>query len=278
MIKIGDFSKLSRISIRMLRHYDDIGLLKPVSVDRFTGYRYYSTAQLSDAARIAMLKNMGFSLALISEIIKNYSDTETLKQYLQIKYAEAQQELETAQDRLRLIETAINRLGKDENAMKYNVNIKEMPQRYVASLRRIIPSYDKEGLLWKQLYEEAAAFGIKLEFANPRDTLAVFHDKDFREYDVDVEIQATVTGSYKNTENIVFKTTAPILIASAVYKGSYDMITEAHKAVADWVTDNGYEFNGAMFCIYHVSPACESNPDNLVTEVCFPVRKIQNLT
>lgn len=61
-VKIGDFSKLSRISIRMLRHYNEIGLLIPESIDDFTGYRYYSEAQLPVANRITALKDMGFSL------------------------------------------------------------------------------------------------------------------------------------------------------------------------------------------------------------------------
>ena len=69
MIKIGDFSKLSRISIRMLRHYAETGLLAPEKIDPFTGYRYYSEAQLPIANRITALKDMGFGLAAIGEIL-----------------------------------------------------------------------------------------------------------------------------------------------------------------------------------------------------------------
>ena len=58
MLKIGDFSKLSRVSIRMLRHYDDIGLLKPAEIDHFTGYRYYREEQLFTIGRINALKDM----------------------------------------------------------------------------------------------------------------------------------------------------------------------------------------------------------------------------
>ena len=63
MLKIGEFSKLSRVSVRMLRHYDDIGLLHPAEIDRFTDYRYYSEAQLPTVCRITALKDMGFRLA-----------------------------------------------------------------------------------------------------------------------------------------------------------------------------------------------------------------------
>lgn len=63
MLKIGDFSKLSRVSVRMLRHYDEIGLLKPAKIDPFTDYRYYSEAQLPMICRITSLKDMGFKPA-----------------------------------------------------------------------------------------------------------------------------------------------------------------------------------------------------------------------
>ena len=68
MLKIGEFSKLSRVSVRMLRHYDEIGLLKPAEIDRFTDYRYYREDQLPIAGRIAAMKDMGFSLADIVRI------------------------------------------------------------------------------------------------------------------------------------------------------------------------------------------------------------------
>ena len=74
MLKIGDFSKLSRVSIRMLRHYDDIGLLKPAEIDEFTGYRYYREEQLFVIARITALKDVGFSLADIIRILENFDD------------------------------------------------------------------------------------------------------------------------------------------------------------------------------------------------------------
>ena len=61
MLKIGEFSKLSRVSVRMLRHYDEIGLLKPAEIDRFTDYRDYREDQLPTMCRITALKDMGFS-------------------------------------------------------------------------------------------------------------------------------------------------------------------------------------------------------------------------
>lgn len=271
MLRIGNFSKLSRISIRMLRHYDEISLLVPVNIDEFTGYRHYSEEQLMTASRIIALRDMGFGLAGIKEIMKNYENPQALAQFLQVKKAETQVEADEAHHRLLLLETAIDRLRKDDNAMNYNVTLKTMPERYVSSVRKVIPAYDQEGMLWEIMFKETRDQNVQL--AEDYCGLAVFHDEGFKESDVDVEIQGTVKGVYENTENVVFKTVAPIEYASVTYKGSYEQLTAVNMAVASWVKDNDYEFNGAMFCIYHVSPAQTQNPDEMVTEVCYPVRK-----
>ncbi len=271
MLKIGVFSKLSRISIRMLRHYDEIGLLEPKTIDSFSGYRYYSEAQLPIAERITSLKNMGFSLAAIKEIMENFHNPDALSQFLCVKKAEVLEEAEDIGRRLILLETTIAKLRKDESAMTYSVSLKEMPERYVASVRQIIPAYDQEGMLWRILMEETAA--LQMQDGEPCYTLAVFHDGEHKESDVDVEVQKSVRGSYSNTEHVVFKTVPSILIASATYQGSYEKIGEVNEAVANWVRDNGYEFNGLSFSIYHISPHETSDSSQWVTEVCYPVKK-----
>ena len=81
MLKIGEFSKLSRVSIRMLRHYDELGLLHPVRIDPDTGYRYYRESQLPTASRIAALRDMGFGLAAIGELLA-YDDPALLERHL----------------------------------------------------------------------------------------------------------------------------------------------------------------------------------------------------
>ena len=271
MLKIGDFSKLSRISIRMLRHYDEIGVLVPKTTDYFTSYRYYGEDQLMVAGQINALKDMGFGLSTIGEILKSYDDPQRLAEFLSIKKAEVKAEADEAERRMLLLETAIKRLGKDGTSMSYNVNLKTIPERYVASVRQIIPTYDQEGILWNTMMKETAP--LKMQATENCYSLAVFHDEGYKEYDVDVEIQINVNGSYQNTENVVFKRVPSIDVASATFNGSYEQITAVNNSVANWVNDNGYDFDGSMFCIYHVSPAQTQNPDELVTEVCYPIKK-----
>ena len=270
MLKIGEFSRLSRVSIRSLRRYDEAGLLTPASIDPFTGYRYYSERQLPIANRIRALRDMGFSLAAVQEVLGCYDDPGALERCLLLRRAEAKEVMEEAERRLRLLDTALERLRKDKD-MQYDVTIKTLPERQVASVRQIIPSYDREGDLWSVYCQETARMNI--QDGDPALCTAVYHDGEFKEQDVDVEIQKSVVGSYPDTEHVRFKTVPAVQVASATFRGSYDQISAVNEAVAAWVEDNGWAFDGLFFNIYHVSPHDTRNPDEFVTEVCYPVKR-----
>lgn len=270
MLKIGCFSKLSRVSIRMLRHYDQTGLLKPIMLDEQTGYRYYSEEQLPIIGRITALKDMGFGLSAIREILSCYDNHDQLEAYLHMKRSELIALQEETNHKLRLLDTAIEKLRKDDN-MNYNVTVKTLPERYVASVRMVIPDYKQEGVVWGVLCEETSH--MNLVPTDPCYCSVTFHDTEYKESDVEVEAQKTVKGSYTDTEHVKFKTVPEVTFASATYKGSYDMINEVNVAVATWIEANGFDYDGPMFMIYHVSPHETQNPDEFVTEVCYPIKK-----
>ena len=270
MLKIGDFSKLSRVSIRMLRHYDEIGLLAPEKVDGFTGYRYYGEEQLPTVYRINALKEMGFSLADIREILLIYDDRERLDGYLKAREEELRALADVTAHRMRLLDTARKRLRKEEN-MTYNVNVKTIPQRYAACVRMILPRYEDVGLAWQTLLTETE--DQRLIPDNPCLCCALFLDGEYKETNMDVEVQKTVRGSYTDTEHVRFRTLPPVTVASCILRGGYDQLNDVYAAVTSWVNANGYEYTGPMFNIYHVSPHETENPEEFVTEVCYPVKK-----
>lgn len=255
----------------MLRHYDELGLLAPIRVDPDTGYRYYGEDQLPTAFRINALKDMGFGLAAIGEILACTGDKEALGLHLQRKQAELQALSRQTAYRLRLLDTALEGLRKDDETMKYDVTLKTFPERYAATLRMHIPNYEQEGLLWNQLMEETAPLHLIPD--DPCYCCAVFHDKEYKESDVDVEVHMTVKGQYPDTSHVKFVTLPEVTVASAVCKGSYEQMPAIVEAVTGWVTANGYTFDGPAFNIYHVSPHETSDPNQFVTEVCYPVKK-----
>ena len=270
MLKIGEFSKLSRVSVRMLRHYDEIGLLKPAQIDRFTDYRYYREDQLPTVCRITALKDMGFSLADIIKILDIYEDRERLDQYFAARQRELEQASCEIQHRLTLLDAARKRLRKEEN-MSYNVTIKTIPARYAATIHMTIPRYQDEGMVWSVLMQETAP--LHMTEADPCLCAVTFLDGEYKEKDVEVMAWKTVKGSYPDTAHVKFKTLPEVTVASCTFQGSYAQITDVYAAMAAWIEANGYVSDSPMFNIYHVSPHETQDPDEFVTEACYPVRK-----
>ncbi|RCX11356.1 DNA-binding transcriptional MerR regulator [Anaerobacterium chartisolvens] len=270
MLKIGDFSALSKISIFMLRHYNEIGLLIPVHINQATGYRYYSEEQLPIANRIQALKSMGLSLPIIKDILSEYNNEDSLKRYLRLQASQKKEEIETMQKQLLLLQTTIKGLDKSWYLSRFSIAVKELPERNVISYRSTISAYDQEGALWKKLSEEIEK--QNLQFANPSYNIAIFHNEGFVEHQIDVEVQRAVVGKYKSTGIVKSKSVPAITAATLTYKGGYIQLSQANEAIANWISENGYELDGPIFNIYHVSPETEPDPDNLITEVCFPIR------
>lgn len=270
MLKIGVFSKLSRVSVRMLRHYDEIGLLKPAETDDLTGYRYYSESQLPLTGRIRSLKEIGFSLADIIRILEKEDDRETVGAYYEKRRLELEKQAALTARQMTLLETAGKRLRK-EQTMSYHVSLKTFPERYAATVHMVIPHYDDEGMVWRILGEETEH--MNLIPADPCLVAAEYPDDEFREENIEVFAWKTVSGTYPDTEHVRFKTLPAVQAATCTVKGSYDQMPEVYSAVLSWVKENGYEPDGAMFNIYHVSPYETQDPSEFVTEVCYPVKE-----
>src|SRR5215813_6701695 len=108
MFTVGEFSQLAQVSKRLLRYYDEIGLLKPVRIDKFTGYRYYSAEQLPPLNRILALKELGLSLDQIRRMLSDKVSADEIQGMLLLKKAEAEQQLQEEQQRIRSIESRLH--------------------------------------------------------------------------------------------------------------------------------------------------------------------------
>src|SRR3972149_2439661 len=134
MFRIGDFSKFSRVSVRMLRHYDELGLLKPARVDARTEYRYYSADQLPRLHRILTLQDLGFSLEQIRKLLPRNISAEELRGMLLLKRAELQDKMEADVERLARIEGRIEQIAPGESA-PYDVVLRSIEPLRVAAIR-----------------------------------------------------------------------------------------------------------------------------------------------
>ena len=114
MFKIGDFSKLSRVSVIALRYYDELGLLKPAHIDRFTSYRYYSLDQLPRLNRILALKDLGFSLEETARLLDDTLSPAQMRALLQEKQAQIQQRVAEEQARLARVEARLRQIEQED--------------------------------------------------------------------------------------------------------------------------------------------------------------------
>jgi DNA-binding transcriptional MerR regulator len=127
MFKIGEFSKLSRVSVKTLRYYDDMGLLRPAHVDRFTGYRYYSVEQLPQLNRILALRDLGLSLEQVRQVLQDGLPAEQLRGMLRLKQAELEQHLADEEGRLRRVAARLKQIEQEGDMPTQEVVLKEVP-------------------------------------------------------------------------------------------------------------------------------------------------------
>src|SRR5574341_471599 len=273
MIRIGDFSKLSRVSVKTLRYYDEMGLLKPVEVDRFTGYRYYEFDQLPRLHRILALKDLGFSLEEIGCLLEGDLSAEQMRGMLKLRQAEIRQRVEEEARRLERVELWLRQIEQEDSMSKYDVVIKKIEPIKVASVRGVVPTPPDQSSLWEELMSYLNQQGARM-IGPP---FAVYHDKEFKECDWDIEVCMPIVNEMTPGEQVkVYNLPAIETRACVVHTGPFSTIGEAYDAGAKWIDESGYQIVGLgrEINLRLPEPLGNQNDPNTVNEIQFPVEKV----
>jgi effector-binding domain-containing protein len=270
MFKIGDFSRLSRISVKALRYYDEIGLLKPVKVDEFTGYRYYSADQLPRLSYILALKDTGLSLEEITTLINNSLNPAQMRDIFILKQAELRQRLSEEQKRLEHVGNLLRQIEKEGKLPDYKVVVKKVEPLLVASMRGILPNYGEVGQLYEVIFKYLAK---KMIFKPAAPTMLICHDDEYKEKDVDVEVCVPIKKSIPSSDKVKVYELPEIEAACIIHKGPYESFSETYAALMGWIEKNGYEITGHDCEVYLTYDAKDASKN--VTEIQFPVKKSQ---
>ncbi|MFS8118487.1 MAG: MerR family transcriptional regulator [Microcoleus sp.] len=270
MLKIGDFSKLSQVSIKALRLYDQLGLLKPTQVDDSNGYRYYSTSQLPRLNRIIAFKDLGFSLEQIMQLLDDKISPIEIRGMLLLKQAELQQHIDGETARLARVEARLRQIEQEDNMPNYEVVVKKIQPITVASIREILPDYAAVG----KLFNELTDYLYQHEVKSGNYCGAIWHDAEYKESDVDGEAIEFVDQPLPGNERIkVYQLPGWEQAACAVHHGSYNTIIESYNYLLSWIETNGYRIVGPNREIY-IQGGPEPDNESYVTENQFPVEKI----
>lgn len=272
MFKIGEFSKLTQVSVRMLRYYDETGLLKPAKIDKFTGYRLYSIEQIHILHKIIFLRDTGFNVSEIEVALTNWDNAFIIKQ-LNSKRQEIESIINQEYERISKIDMAMKDILEEKISIHYNISLKSIQSYKVLSLRKTIQSHFGEGMLWEELYNFINAEGIDI----PKNSsyFAIYHDVEFKEADVEVEVCAVTDHLGENKNGFTYRETENVeTMACAMVYGPYENIATAYETFAHWlIQNNQYRMIGHNRQICHRGPWNEKEPEKYLTEIQIPVEK-----
>lgn len=269
LLRIGEFSTLTRLSVRMLRHYDAHGVLSPACTDGLTGYRFYAPEQVADALLIRQLRDVGFSVSAIAALLPLRREPELLRRALDVQREHLVTEARAAELRLARIDQLISITSITQGrAIMAELTTTTHPAHRVVALRTVIPTYQDEGQAWDQLMSEVAAQQVPLA---DEPCGATFHDPEYKESDVDVEVWLTVQPGTEVRAPLVARDVPEQRVAVALVRGPYELIGSAVDELGAHLDAEGLTIAGPMYNRYLVGPAQSEEPAEYVTEVCLPV-------
>jgi DNA-binding transcriptional MerR regulator len=250
VFKIGDFSQLAQVTVRTLRLYDELGLLRPAEIDKFTSYRYYTLDQLPRLNRILALKDLGLSLEEIAHLLDRDLPAADLRALLQRKQNEMARELQERQSQLLRVEARLQQIEHEGRASAYDVVLKAAEPVWIASVRVIVsrvemmPEVRYEQL--KILYSGLTAAGV-----TPREPeIFIYHNTEYSDTDIDME-SATVIDRADANRLAGSALTARELpaagqVASTIHRGAPSDVPQAIIAVFAWIGASGLTSAGPI--------------------------------
>ena len=278
MFRIGEFSRLARVTIDTLRHYDALGLLKPAKVDPFTGYRYYTARQLEPLTRILALKESGFSLEEIARILQDKLSNDDLREMLRAQLAAAESEMQAAQARRERIIARLHYLNLEEDMPAYEVNLKSVEALTVAAIRETVPTVEEMpqrcGAMFDRIAQWMTSNGLPFGPA-----LTIYYHESFVRENINTQCAFIIPDPVAAKTKIPDKPiemqqmqAIPLAAYTVVTDNFYqkvDGLTPAYHAIARWIEDHGYQIAGPARELFYGSP--ESG--DMTAEIQFPVEK-----
>lgn len=268
MFTIGDFARHGRVTVRMLRHYDAIGLLRPARVDPHSGYRGYEAAQLSRLNRVVALKDLGFTLEQVATIIDDKVGIDELRGMLRLRRAELANQLAADQARLAAVEARLRSI-ETEGAMPTNdVQVKKVEPVRVAEVSGVAAGFEPQaiGPVINPLYEEL--FGhLNTAGVTPVGPMIAYYE-DAPGGGVLVHACAPVNADAVEGVQIV---DLPGIekAATIVHHGEMDNVLSTIQTLARWIDDNSHTSAGYNREVYL---ECMGDRSTWVTELQEPLK------
>lgn len=284
MIKIGDFSKLAHVSIKTLHHYGSLGLIKPVHIDRYTGYRYYELEQLGQLNRILALKELGFTLEQVVQLMNEDLSVAEMRGMLRLKQMELAEKVEEEQARLARVEMRLRQIEVDGSPPQREIALKDVPAQTVLSARAVAASEEQVSPARQSLQYLLQNY---LEQARLKPTgpwFALLDNLPYKEMDNEVSLAVGVdlrsgqrAGDWEGTPVKLQELDAAPIMASVIHTSEADLLPQTYSFLYGWTQSNGYQITGSCREIYlsedGANIALISGPGPDMIEVQCPIER-----
>jgi DNA-binding transcriptional MerR regulator len=267
MFRIGDFSGLSQVSIKTLRFYDEVGLLKPTFVDGATGYRYYSANLLPRLNLLLVFKELGFSLDEIALLLQENLDLEEVRKALDNRRNELSRRIAQDNARLEQVESWLTQIEREGRIPSYEITLRQVAPRLVASLRDRLASYDEAEELFTRLNRYLKEHNVSGRNA------ALWHVCAGQGDGIDCEAVVFLNRRVPESKRIAVYELPAAVNACLIHEGSDDTITDAYIAAHSWINSNGYKIDGPL-CELYWQGGVGGHDDSGVTEIRYPILKL----
>lgn len=268
LLGIGEFSRYAGLSVRMLRHYAERGILVPAVVEPHSGYRRYSPAQLEEAGRVRLLRDAGCGIPTIVELLPLFAEPTVLRERLQRHLAALRVEATRVADQQSVAVGLLTHLA--DAARSYPVTERTFPALRVLYLRRTVTDYPAEGGLWRDFR------GPVGELTNADPTVfgdvggATYFDEEYRDDDVEMAIWREYRGT-RVPDGYEIVELPEQRVATVTHRGGFETLSEAAAAAGRWVTQEQRTRTGPLFNVYVNGPGRDPDPSRWITEVNVPI-------
>ncbi|MFJ4650473.1 MerR family transcriptional regulator [Nocardia sp. NPDC088792] len=270
MFSIGDFARFGRVSVRMLRHYDEIGLLTPMQVDPSTGYRFYAAGQLARLNRIVALKDLGFTLQQVADLLDGRLTADQLRGMLQLRRAQLANQVAADTVRLAGVEARLRRIESEGQMPENEIVVKTVPALVLAELTDIAPENGDAvlGPIIGRLYERLGKLipEAGLTIAGPSLVYYEVIDEGLRVHVAHQVAGTPIAGTLDLLELPAGEA------ATLVHRGLLCDLPPACDAVGRWADENGYTATDPIREFYLVSSEDPAS-DQWVVEIQLPVQR-----
>lgn len=275
MFLIGEFSKIARVSRRMLYYYEEEGLLAPAHIDEQTGYRYYSASQIPRINRILALKKLGLTLKQIQRMLDKNISTDEIRGMLEMKKAQLEQQVEEELTQINEIEAHLEQIDVDGLLEDYDIILKPIPEQPALMVQEVFPDIID---FRKAIMDVIEIMPSKVDESKLKHLAIIWHSESYEEENIDAQIGYILNSPATKHVTCGSRILEPTTLPAVEYAATTTRVNPEtapgvyFQQLGNWIETHKYQITGSYREVF-LELKLGKTPE-VVIDVQFPVKKV----